>query len=382
MPLRVCYFGTYRRDYSRNRILIEGLRQNGVEVLECHRQLWRGIKDRVSVAGGNWWRPEFLKRLFSVYWRLLADFRRLDDFDVLVLGYPGHLDAPLARVLSWLRRKPLVMDVFMSPYLVAMERGLTQAHPLTGQLLLLFEGLVYRLPDRLVQDTKAYVHWLQGRFALDPRRFRLVSTGADDSVFKPTPSKSPQDSFLVIYYGTFIPNHGVMHILEAARLLQGDSAVRFELIGNGPELSRAQAFADEHRLTNVCFVDWLSQTDLVDKAGEAAVCLGAFGTTPQSMMTIQNKIYECLAMGKTLITGDSETVRQAFEDRRHLYLVKRASGAAIARAIQDLHRHPELAATIAQEGLVLFQDRFTQQALGKRFREHLIELIMPATQTH
>jgi hypothetical protein len=25
-PLRVCYFGTYRAEYSRNRIMIEGLR--------------------------------------------------------------------------------------------------------------------------------------------------------------------------------------------------------------------------------------------------------------------------------------------------------------------------------------------------------------------
>ena len=30
-PLRVCWFGTWREEYSRNRIMIEGLRRNGVE---------------------------------------------------------------------------------------------------------------------------------------------------------------------------------------------------------------------------------------------------------------------------------------------------------------------------------------------------------------
>ena len=37
--IKVCYFGTYRAAYSRNKIMIEGLRRNGVEVLECHETL-------------------------------------------------------------------------------------------------------------------------------------------------------------------------------------------------------------------------------------------------------------------------------------------------------------------------------------------------------
>ena len=53
-PLHVCYFGAYREEYSRNRIMIEGLRRNGVEVVECHALLWRRIEDRVAVASGGW----------------------------------------------------------------------------------------------------------------------------------------------------------------------------------------------------------------------------------------------------------------------------------------------------------------------------------------
>src|SRR6266404_7464794 len=34
--LRVCYFGAYDREYVRNVVLINGLRRNGVEVVECH----------------------------------------------------------------------------------------------------------------------------------------------------------------------------------------------------------------------------------------------------------------------------------------------------------------------------------------------------------
>jgi len=46
-PLRVCYFGTYRADYSRTQILLKGLRSRpDVEVVECHAKLWDGIEDR------------------------------------------------------------------------------------------------------------------------------------------------------------------------------------------------------------------------------------------------------------------------------------------------------------------------------------------------
>ena len=39
-PLRACFFGTYDSDYPGNRVLIEGLRRNGVNVIECHVPLW------------------------------------------------------------------------------------------------------------------------------------------------------------------------------------------------------------------------------------------------------------------------------------------------------------------------------------------------------
>ena len=47
--LKVCYFGTYRAEYSRNQIMIEALRCSGVEVIECHEQLWKSIDDRIDL---------------------------------------------------------------------------------------------------------------------------------------------------------------------------------------------------------------------------------------------------------------------------------------------------------------------------------------------
>ncbi|TFH43913.1 MAG: hypothetical protein E4H01_11420, partial [Lysobacterales bacterium] len=116
-PRRICYFGTYRDEYPRNQIMIEGLRRNGIQVIECHAKLWHSFQDRHQVALHGWWRPRFLARLMRAYLKLIWKFIHLPEFDVLVVGYPGQLDVFLAKFLCVWTRKPLVWDIFMSIYL-------------------------------------------------------------------------------------------------------------------------------------------------------------------------------------------------------------------------------------------------------------------------
>lgn len=374
--LRVCYFGTYRANYSRNRIMIDGLRHNGVDVVECRQQLWHGIEDRVQTARGGWWRPSFFARVLRAYWRLFRAWRTVKDYDVMVLGYPGQLDVFLARLLTWQQGKPLVLDVFMSLYLIASERGLTARHPVTGRMIYWLERLAYMLPDLLVLDTLAYVEWFQEVFKLDRSRFRLVPTGADDRVFHPLENVGRDDGvFRVLYYGSFIPNHGVEHIIEAARMAQSEQDIHFELIGDGPAKAHAEALAKQYDLRNVTFIDWLDQQALVRKVAETDLMLGVFGTTPQSMMTVQNKIYEGLAMARCLITGESPTVRQTLTHGRHVWLCQRANPEALVDAILALRTDARLRKSIGEAGYQLFAAQFTVAALGRRFAGHLLELV-------
>ena len=150
-----------------------------------------------------------------------------------------------------------------------------------------------------------------------------MPTGADSDRFRPLPPVAATDRFKVLYYGSFIPNHAVMTIMAAARLLKQQPAIEFELVGDGPDREAALAFARQHGLTSVHFRDWMDQEQLVQVISEADVCLGAFGVTPQSMMTVQNKIYECLALAKPLISGDSPTMRRTFVHGRELWFCPR-----------------------------------------------------------
>lgn len=373
--LRVCYFGTYRANYNRNQMMIAGLRLNGVEVIECHATLWRGIEDRVETTTGGWRKPAFWGRVIGAYARLLWRYLHVEDFDVLMVGYPGQFDVFLAQLLAWLRGKPLVWDVFMSIYLVALERGLDAHSQFTVGLLRRLERLALRLPDLLIQDTAEYVDWLHTTHGIPVERFRLVPTGADDRLYQPMPQPSAADGRLrVLYAGTFIPNHGVPYMIESARLLADEPAIHFEMVGRGPEQEPAMRLAAQYGLPNVTFSGWLEKEQLAQRLSQADVILGAFGTTPQSLMTVQNKIFEAAAMAKPLISGDSPAVRAAFEHGQEIYLCPREDGAALAQAIRALWQDPGLRMRLAQNSHRRFNEQYCLQKNGARFAAHLREV--------
>jgi glycosyltransferase involved in cell wall biosynthesis len=125
----------------------------------------------------------------------------------------------------------------------------------------------------------------------------------------------------------------------------------------------------------VDFVGWLDKEELTKRVSKADVCLGVFGTTPQSLMTIQNKIYEGLAMARPVITGDAPAVGQDLVHGEHLYLCERANPQALADAVRTLKADPDLRRCLAESGHRLYREEFDLQRNGARYAAHLRELV-------
>lgn len=364
-PIRVCYFGTYRANYTRNQILIAGLQaQENVVLMECHATLWHGIEDRVKQAGGGWRNPRFWWRVLATYWRLFRAHTKTDAYDVMLIGYPGQFDSYMGRLLSWWRGKPMALDILMSLHLVAEERGLTKKSPVTGQLIFLLEKGGLKLPDLLLSENSAYEGYYCQKYHLSPGKFQRVPHGADERVFHPRQVRADKDSFQVTYHGTYLPSHGLDAIIGAAVLLREDTDVQFHFFGNGPDKVRIEQFAIDEKLDNVTFHGFVSQDELLDHLSGSHVCLGVFGETKQSYFTIQNKVWEGLAMGRAVISGDSPVVRESLQDRNEIYLVKRNNPRSLADAIIALRENPKLRERMAQSGHERFLRGNSIRAIG------------------
>ncbi len=373
-PLRVCYFGTYRASYVRNEVMISGLRQNGVFIYECHSHLWHSVADRVEQASGGWRNPRFLLRVLRAYWRLLKKHWQAPPYDLMLIGYPGQFDVYLGRLLSWWRGKPMALDVLMSLHLIAEERGLTQKSPFTGKLIFLLEKGGLKLPNLLIADTPEYVTYYCEKYRLSAGRFCRVPLGVDNRIYQPQPDYyPPENQYRVIYYGTFIPLHGVETIIQAAALLQDHPYISFDFFGDGQERPKAEQLAQELQLSNVHFRGWIDKTQLPKEIAQSHLCLGVFGTTKQARCTIQNKIWEGMMMQRPVISGDADTIRQELGHRKHVYLVERANPKALAEAILELSGKPVWVDEMVASAYQRVQDH-TILATGKRTKKHLQEL--------
>lgn len=361
--------------------MIAGLRSNGIEVLECHQSLWHGVEDRVQIASGGWFNPTFWWRVMVSYFHLLRRYRQIGNYDILIVGYPGQYDVFLARMLSLLQRKPLVWDVLNSMYLISVERGIAKKHRGTANLIRFLERIACRLPDMLILDSQQFIAWFQQTHNLSPDRFRKVPIGINDDIFRlATNTKIAKKStfngiFRILFYGSFIANHGINIIIEAANLLKDDPSIHFEIVGKGPEREIAINLAHHYHLKNVTFFEWLEKSDLVMKITQSNVCLGTFGDTLQASLTNNNKIYEGFALKKPVISGASPALPEVLKHGVHLYLCDRGNPQALVNAIITLKNDPELRSRLGENGYRIVLEQFNITRTGEIFASHLHELV-------
>jgi glycosyltransferase involved in cell wall biosynthesis len=197
----------------------------------------------------------------------------------------------------------------------------------------------------------------------------------DERFFYPLVKKIEDEHFRVIYYGTYIPNHGVVYIVQAAKLLEDHCDIQFKMIGSGPDEKEARQLASQLNIKNIHFISWLEREALAKHIADADLVLGAFGTTKQLELTNNNKIYEGFAMQKPVISGASPAMPEILQHGVHLYLCERGNPQSLADGILTLKNEPQLRQILVNNGKEIVQQRFDTQSIGKQTAKHLEKLV-------
>lgn len=374
--LRVAFVGTYdRAPHARNAIVIEALRAAGVDVVEHHVPLWRDTDAKIAAARAAPRDAVRLARRVACAWRALdARLRQAPACDVVWVGATGLLDVPVA--CRWARRLdvPLIFDPLVSLGETARDRGLAGAG--SGRLALFdrLEARLLRWPDLVAVDTAAHAAAWADEVGLPAWRTFVLAVGAPRLFRDRTPPYAPGDGrpVRVVYFGQYIPLHGVDVMLAAADRLRG-RAIEFEFIGDGQMRAAAEAMADRLGLAQVRFVPrWLTPEALIDDhIASADICLGAFGDRPKTARVVPYKVYASLAAGRAVVTGDTPALRERLVPGIDVATVPLGDPVALARMLADLADDPARRAALAAAGQAAFERLFSPERLGAELRSRL-----------
>jgi len=354
----VVFFGGYDPEYPRNAVLRRGLELNGIRVSEC----------RVRPGRRFWLRyPGLLRRWLGRPKGPVTPpvFFFVPEF--------GQKDVPLARLLARLTSGRVVFDPLASRYETKIldRRRKPEGSP-SARWNRRIDRWAFRSSDFLIADTRSHKEYYSCEFGVDPLKIAVLPVGFDDRIFSRAlrnvqPSRPAAEAqFTVLFFGSFLPLHGVADIIEAARFVSAaDRSVGFHFVGSGQTLGFGQARAAELGLTNVHFQGWLSQKDLAATVARSAdVCLGIFGRTEKAGRVVPHKIFQAMALGKPVVTARTPAVEEFFIDRENILLCRQGDPGSLAECILELRRDRTLGERIAQKGHDLVWQKYHPAALG------------------
>jgi glycosyltransferase involved in cell wall biosynthesis len=368
---RVLVAGTFDYD-ARSRVIISALRLSGFELEVINEPLW-GPQRYVLVD-----QPKLALALKAArtYARLLLRLLRAQRADVLVVLYPGHLDMPLVAAVARLRRVPVLFDMFLSveDTLVA-DRSFRQPDSMFARFTRIVDRVASRCATIILTDTPEDADHFAELTGVPRTRFRVLWVGAPDDVFHPLPETSPIPN-LVLFYGTYIPLHGAETIIRAAKLLEADD-IRFVLIGDGQERPKAERLVKELASGNVELSGLVQLEQLPMQIASAALCLGIFGTTPKAARVVPHKVFQCLAVGRPVLTADTPAIRSAFD--AEVATVRAGDAPALAIAIRELLGDTERLESLASAGHARYERDYSEPALGRQLTSIVDELTVDRT---
>jgi len=356
--MRVCYFGTYDSTYTRNRLMIQGLRENGVEVVECRTPQSSNKLKKYK---------ELIKRHQQI--------KKEGNYDVMVIGFAGHAIMPLAWFLAKLNRKKVILDLFVSEYdSVILDRKTYPKFSFQAFKFWLLDWLSCKLANLCLLDADEHIRFFVKAFKIKPEKFKTILLSCDPEIFYPR-EKPKSDKFIVHYHGSYSPIQGIKFVVQAAKLLAQEN-IEFNIIGKLSNHQKEIDLAKEINAENVNFVDFMPYEQLAEQIAKSDLVLGMFGDTDKAMHCSAFKIVEGMAMKKPVVTGDTPALREIVEDKVTGLFCRMADAKDLANEILEIKNNPQLAEETAQGGYKFYLNNLTPKATGAELKK-IIKFLIP-----
>jgi colanic acid biosynthesis glycosyl transferase WcaI len=341
--------------------LVQRERRGGVDVT----RVWVPSVDRARLG---------LRLLGFFCFQVLAAFAGLTRrYDVLLASSPA-LEVLLAVLaLGVLRRKPMIYSVHEIYPDVGVKLGIFR-HRAVIKAIDWMERLCCRRAGYVRVLSEGYKRTMGAR-GVPESKLAVVWNWADTDFIRPLPRRNVfsrqwglDGVFVVLYAGNLGPTQGLEHVLEAARLLEEEPAIRIVLVGDGAAKGSLQQSVERAGLTNVQFIPFQDHELVPWVLASADVSLL---TLKRGMGTdsVPMKCYSIMASGRPIIASVDESSDTWNEIQRAGcgVCVEPENPLALASAILDLFRNDAYRARLGALGRAYAVQHRSKPAAAQEF---------------
>lgn len=358
--MKICFFGSYRRD-PMVLLLKRKLKFLGNEVIECQEDVDISL-DNINIFS-----------IMKSYVKLFFKHRKI-VYDLVVIPlWWGAIQLPLLKLIS---RKPILYYAYVSPYdELVNDRKKVKSTSFIARIFYAFEKYCWKNSDLIIKESQAEIDYYVKLFGLNKKKFRRLFIGADELKFPSCPFKEPQSIFVVLFFGTFIPLHGIEKIIEAAKIMSSQSDIFFKFCGDGQTKNKIEGMVRNYKLKNVEFLGFVSHEILLKNIRESDVCLGIFGDSNKASYVITNKVYQILCSQKPLITMESNAINEInLINDQNCMLVPKDEPQKLAEAILYLKSNVAKRKEIALASRKLYIENLSMEKTSNQLSNYLEEL--------
>ena len=305
---KLCVFGCYSDNhlYPRNRTLISAVSlvfSETIEIRPQHRKSNQiNHKTPATILGAL----ATLKATISNLTSLFSQRAALAGASLYYVPYPAYLDLLFLRIITPRKDRPKVaIDAFLCLQdTIVSDRKLVRSNGVMARLLNWLEGETLKYADLIFIDTEQQKQLLVDSYRLNKDKVIVTPVGIDETIWTPLPELPIEDDFHILFWGTFIPLHGVDIIFGAANLLANKQPqIKFTLIGDGQTAEyHAKKFLSRPTSNVVWLRELVSPEKLRSYVERSHCILGIFGESKKAGNVVPYKMYQALASNKILIT--------------------------------------------------------------------------------
>jgi glycosyltransferase involved in cell wall biosynthesis len=225
------------------------------------------------------------------------------------------------------------------------------------------QSYVGRRVDHVITVSECSAREIERLMGVPQDRMRVVYNGVDSSLFRADDSVEKQPDSLVFVGNTEDRKKGVIHLLQAVRMIKDECDVRLTIVdGGSPETTYAPALVREYGIADrVTIVRRLMKEELVSRYQAAQVAI-----VPSLFEGFGFPAAEAMACQLPVIATNAGALPELVADGENGILVGPGDVPALAAAIRRLLQDGELRRKMGHASRKTAETRFSWEQAAKQ----------------